>query len=189
MDIKVTQPRLSHEYGNGWVLSVLVDMDSTASAKQVVDEMLDKTIRLSVREWKEQRSLTANAYFHVLINKIAEKMRISADEVKSRMVLDYGTMARDKDGDAVCLNLPKDVDPEKLGIVYAKWVCDTDNISTYLVYAPTHTLDSKEFSRLLDGTIHEAKTIGIETLPPAELERMMASYEKTHKGTCDPSAS
>lgn len=29
---------------------------------------------------------------------------------------------------------------------------------------------------LIDGTIQEAKDLGIETLPPAELERMMKAW-------------
>jgi hypothetical protein len=31
-------------------------------------------------------------------------------------------------------------------------------------------------SRLIDGTVNEAKELGIETLTPAELERMKASW-------------
>ena len=40
----------------------------------------------------------------------------------------------------------------------------------YLVFKETHTLDSAEMARLIDGTVQEAQSLGIETLTPAELE-------------------
>ena len=86
MDIKVTDLRLVHEYGNGWRVSALVDMDSSPTAKRMVDEMKDKTIRLSAKEWREHRSLTANAYFHVLVGKIAERMNLTRGRVREMKV-------------------------------------------------------------------------------------------------------
>lgn len=193
MDIKVTDLRLVHEYGNGWRVSALVDMDSSPTAKRMVDEMKDKTIRLSAKEWREHRSLTANAYFHVLVGKIAEKMNLGEDEVKRSLVLDYGAQARDKDGNPIWINLPRGILPESLGVKYSKWFNTTEvrgkTHDCYIVFGQTHTYDTKEFSRLLDGTIREAKELGIETLPPMEIERMMRNYAQEDKSTCDLSAS
>ena len=53
----------------------------------------------------------------------------------------------------------------------------------YKVYRGSHSYDSKEMSILIDGTVEEAKALGIETLPPEELERMMSnlrSKEESH---------
>ena len=47
----------------------------------------------------------------------------------------------------------------------------------YLIYKETHTLDSAEMSRLIDGTIEEAKQLGIETLTPVEIENLKG-YKK-----------
>ena len=41
----------------------------------------------------------------------------------------------------------------------------------------SHTYNTAEMSRLIDGTVAEAKQLGIETLPPSELERMKAAWE------------
>ena len=46
----------------------------------------------------------------------------------------------------------------------------------YVVMRGSHTYDTKEMSRLIDGTVQEAKEHGIETLPPDELERMMSTW-------------
>ena len=47
----------------------------------------------------------------------------------------------------------------------------------YLIYKETHTLDSAEMATLIDGTIEEAKQLGIETLTPIELENLKG-YKK-----------
>ena len=41
--------------------------------------------------------------------------------------------------------------------------------------------DTKEMSHLIDGLVSECKEMGIETLPPEELERMMAAYDRKIK--------
>ena len=41
----------------------------------------------------------------------------------------------------------------------------------------SHQMDSKEMSRLIDCTVEEAKALGIETMTPAELERMIKAWK------------
>jgi hypothetical protein len=41
----------------------------------------------------------------------------------------------------------------------------------YLFYKRTHTLDSKEMSRLIDGAIQVAKELGIDTDTPEQIAR------------------
>ena len=192
MELKARSPRLSHEYGEGWVLHLSIDLGSSGSAKKVIDEFKDKDLRVEVREWKEHRSLSANAYFHVLVNKIAGRMNLGEDEVKRSLVLDYGTVAEDKDGNMILLNLPDGTEPESLGIKYSKWLSAYQDHgrtkNTYLIYNETHRLDTKEFSRLVDGAVQTAKDLGIEVMIPQDLERL-EGYAQKDKGTADPDSS
>lgn len=41
----------------------------------------------------------------------------------------------------------------------------------YLFYKRTHTLDSKEMARLIDGAIYVAKGLGIDTDTPEQIAR------------------
>ena len=55
----------------------------------------------------------------------------------------------------------------------------------YALIKKSRDYDSKEMSVLIDGTVSEAQEMGIETLPPAELEAMkeaLREYEKKQKG-------
>ena len=38
--------------------------------------------------------------------------------------------------------------------------------------------NTSEMSALIDGVVSECKEMGIETLPPEELERMMDAYDR-----------
>lgn len=139
------------------------------------DELKDFELDIEIKRHREKRSLSANAYFHVLVNKIAECQGIGEDEVKTQLVLEYGALAKDADGNTVGFKLPATVDVRTL-YRYAKWF-DTRmengvKFDCYIVYKATHTLDSKEMSRLIDGTVYTAKELGIETLPPEELARL-----------------
>jgi hypothetical protein len=46
----------------------------------------------------------------------------------------------------------------------------------------SHTFNTKEMSRLIDGTIEEAKELGIETATPEQIRRMMAAWDSNHGG-------
>jgi hypothetical protein len=48
----------------------------------------------------------------------------------------------------------------------------------YILMKGSSFFDTKEMSRLIDGATDEAKGMGIEVLPPDEIERMMELYEK-----------
>lgn len=47
---------------------------------------------------------------------------------------------------------------------------------TYMMLKGSSGYDTREMSHLIDGLVRECKEMGIETLPPEELERMMAEY-------------
>lgn len=48
---------------------------------------------------------------------------------------------------------------------------DGKEYNCYLFYKRTRTLDSKEMARLIDGTIHVAQELGIDTDTPEQVAR------------------
>lgn len=141
-------------------------------------------LKISIGKWRETRSLNANAYFHLLVNKIAEKLKIGNDECKIMMNLEYGTIATDKNGNKVVVKLPSDVEIKQF-YDYAKWIGEKEEkglkLSYYVFYKQTHTLDSKEMARLIDGVVQEAKELGIETLDDLEVQSLIKKWEKDNE--------
>ena len=146
----------------------------------VLPKLKEKPFVCEIKPYHKKRSLDANAYFHVLVDKIAKAVKKSAEEVKVQMNLDYGTIAKDERGLKAGFKALKEI-PITQYFKYAKPIgeCEENGkkFVKYLIYKETHTLDSAEMATLIDGTIEEAKQLGIETLTPIELENLKG-YKK-----------
>lgn len=179
MELIVCDPVLQFGMDGSGYLTLKVDAESKGAARTVVNELSGHKLTATIDRWREKRSLSANAYFHVLCDKIAKAQRLGADEVKRALVCDYGAQATDEDGGLAGVMIPAKQEISSF-YPYAKWF-DTREIGgttfdCYILYKQTHTLDTAEMSRLIDGAIQEAKQLGIETLTPAQYARMMEDW-------------
>ena len=134
-------------------------------------------------EKRNKRSLSANAYFHVLCQKVAEKTSQSLTEVKNQMIADYGQT----DINMATIILRDDIDWRKIQGIHLHPTMATrvlDNGKLYRVYyvmRGSHTYDSKEMNILIQGIIQEAKAVGVETIPPNELHMMLERWKPEDK--------
>jgi hypothetical protein len=175
MDFKATFARaLQGELGRFEVTFTTTDKAAILKLKTIDPT---KALNIEVKEHREKRSLDANAYFHVLCNEIAKETRSSMDEVKTDLVLNYGAIARLEDGAPFRVCLPKGVKPFDF-YPYARWIGENKDGrgDWYILYKHTHTLDTKEMARLIDGTIDEAKRLGIETRTPDQIAEMKSLW-------------
>lgn len=174
--MKCLNPRLTHEYGRGWL--ICFEVEDTGLAKIVCDKFRDGYVDVQVEKWSEKRSLQANAYFHVLCNLIAKETKSSIDDVKKMLVSQYGTLARGEDGKYLGAVFPPNTKPEAF-YPYVKWYGKAENgFDQYLFYKQTHLMNKEEMGRLIDGAVEEAKALGIETMTPDEIMRMMNRYKE-----------
>lgn len=149
---------------------------ATASITKVVDELVkrgDEVVDIEVKKHRDKRSLDANAYFHLLVDKMSKELRVTSDEVKRRLVCDYGSKG-------VYIRLPATANIESFGVRYYRLIGESKGTpkpcNDYLVYKPTHEMDKAEMSRLIDGTVEEAKQLGIETRTPDELAELKSLW-------------
>jgi len=138
------------------------------------------TLKIEADIWREKRSLDANAYFHVICSKMAAVLNTSLDEVKQQLVLSYGTIKLYADGGIAVMKLPASIDVDEI-YPYTKWYKEREEngilCNCYIIYKRTRELDSKEFSVLLDGTISEARELGIEVATPEQITKMLSLME------------
>ena len=158
-------------------ITVTLEINEAERFIKGVDE-LKKLEKLSViiKPFRKKRSLSANAYFHVLVTKIAEKVGTSKAEAKNLMIGRYGQPELIK-GDIAVL---------KTNVMYKKEDIHTVAIGRrlekgkevvfYRLMRGSHTYDSREMSELIKGTIQEAEDLGIETLTPRELEQILGKW-------------
>lgn len=133
-----------------------------------------KTTDLSVevKKWREQRSVDANAYFHVLVTKIAERLGGGIDQVKRSLVCEYGTVA-------FMARIPATANLDniyKYSMLIGPSKGTKEPCNDWMIFKPTHTLDSAEMARLIDGVVQEAKQLDIETRTPQQLAELMSLW-------------
>lgn len=144
-----------------------------------IDELngLEGLLYITVKKLGKRRSLNANAYFHLLVGKIAEAQKppISKARCKNLLMARYG-QEEFVDGQryiitalsSIPMSEREDIHTKPIGYGYVKG----KEFTHYCVLRPTHEYDSLEMSVLIDGTVEEAKELGIPTLPPDEIKHM-----------------
>lgn len=139
------------------------------NAKAIINFLFnqDKDKLYEIKEHKEKRTLTQNAYYWVLVNEIANCMKLKKDEVHFTLLKDYSQVA--------LITIKSDIDIKGY-IRYYEFEREADikgvKFNIYKVYKGSSEMDKKEFNILLEGTIQEAKQHGIPTLTPNEIAKL-----------------
>lgn len=146
----------------------------------------EKVWDLTPHKEARKRSLSANNYFYALITKIAEKLRISLNEAHNIMLSRYG-YPEFIDDKIVYFILPDRVDVNKLDSVHLKATDKTQTLDNgelnrvYIVMRGSHTYNTTEMARLIDGVISEAKELDIETITVTEKDKMLEAWGKAYE--------
>lgn len=166
----------------------------TGKAIDIITHLMDadKEILwdLSLHKDKKKRSLDSNAYFHVLCDKLRQKLGISMARCKNHLIADYGQMMYLEEGVPLIYktNAPEDYMME-LETIHTKCVKVTEEndkpVYFYRVYRGSHEYNTNEMAQLIKGTVEECELQGIQTATPDELAHMQqlweAKYEKRNQ--------
>lgn len=126
---------------------------------------------------KKRRSLDANAYAWVLVDKIASAIRLPKEEVYQNAIKGIGGVS-----DIVCV---KDEAVVKLRQNWSKnglgWQTETmpskiAGCTNVVLYYGSSSYDVKQMSALIDRLIEDARALDIETMPPDRLEALLSAW-------------
>lgn len=158
-------------------------MDPTKALELSKLEMLD----VDIKKHRAKRSLDANAYYWKLASEAADNLHVSKPYIHNWLLRRYGQIAI-IDGQAVYVVLPDTDEAQKaVDEALTYHLKPTSQVNggkggimyrTYMMLKGSSEYNTKEMSHLIDGLVSECKEMGIETLPPEELERMMRDYGK-----------
>lgn len=134
---------------------------------------LDRDIeyQVEIKEYKQKRSLNANAYAWVLINKIANVMRLSKEEVYLNMLKHYGQ--------SQVVSIVSEVNITgyfKYYEVIGTSILNNKEFNHIRVFKGSSEYDTKEMSIFIDGIVKEAKQLDIETLTPNQLAELKSLW-------------
>jgi len=187
MRIKLRNIQIFRNLSGTWRLEAEIGAKSVSPLHTFLDELKGRDASAELKVWREKRSLDANAYAWVLIDKIAAAIREDKVSVYRSAIREIGGNSQ-----LVCV---QDEHAEKLARVWSGngigWLAETmpsklPGCTNVFLYYGSSVYDTAQMSLLIDNLIFEAKQLGIETLPPAELERMMSQWQKA---SCKQNAS
>lgn len=162
--------------GGEWIVSFTTREDPGS----LFDELKDVPVRVEIKKASKHRSLSANNYAWVLIDKLAEKTGKSTTEIYKAMIIEIGGVSdyygvKEAAYEAFCdlwtqghLGRQVEIIPgsEKPGWVNVRaWKGSSD-------------FDSAQMARLIDLLVQEAENQGIPTVPDKEIERMKSQWGK-----------
>lgn len=129
--------------------------------------------KFEVKEYKPKRSLNQNAYAWELIGKIADKMRLSKEDVYYNMLQHYGQ--------SEIISVRADINIHGYFKYYEEFGSGKVNgkdFTHYKIYKGSSEFDTYEMTIFLDGIIQEAQQIGIQTLTPTQIAELKSLKEK-----------
>lgn len=133
--------------------------------KKLIDWLYDqdKEKIYEIKEYKEKRNNDQNAKYWKLLNELALKLKISAEELHFQMLKLYSQRYQ--------ILIPTETSIRGIEYYEKKSTIKKDNklFDVYIIYTPSHELNTEEFSLLLEGLCNECKEQGIETRSPEEL--------------------
>lgn len=162
-----------------------VAVNESDSLKNGYEELQgEDSLDIWLKKHQKKRSLDANAYFHVLVDKLADKLGISKPRCKNLMIGRYGQPFYIDDFETaeavIKTNIPVSQMMENETVhcmPCGRKTEDGREFVYYKIFRGSSTYNTKEMSVLIDGTIDECKDQGIETIPKTELDRMMAHWK------------
>lgn len=175
MRIKNIEASARHD-GTG-VYIITVARDDNVTAAQEVHEagrLLADGKEVECKFHRVKRSLDANAYCWVLINKLSAKLNIPPNEIYREAIKDVGD-------NNYCVPIKNEAIDDYIRVWQGHgigWIaetmgeCKTDGYSYVVTYYGSSIYDSAQMSRLIDIIVTECKEQNIETKTPDEIEKL-----------------
>lgn len=163
----------------GWLM-VKPEREDLGKAMAVVRKHKDRLYDLEVKEHRKKRSLDANAYAWVLINKLADYLRLPPTEIYRQAIQNVG-------GNYEVIPIKAEAAEHFKKIWEAKglgWPCvdmgksKIDGYRNLRAYYGSSTYDTRQMSQLIDNLVQDCRALDIETLTPDKLALLKEAWDE-----------
>ena len=174
MKLTFADAKVEHGADGLWLC---LKVNESAPARSFVLGKKNKLYECIVQEHREKRSLDANAYAWVLMDKLAEATHIPKEDIYREAVRNIGGNT-----ETVCAKVTA---ADKLRSCWSRnglgWLTDTMDSKipgcvNVILYYGSSTYNTEQMSRLLENLIASCSDLGIEHLPPEKLAAMTQEW-------------
>lgn len=159
-----------------------ITIEVQADFREEFDELFGKDIKVEIKKYNKARSLDANAYCWVIIDKIAEKTKVKKTEVYRNAIKEIGGVStlvcvKDEAVEALCKNWSEHG---------TGWITETikskiPGCTNVTLWYGSSVYDTKQMNDLIASLIQEAETLGIPTMTQEETNKLLAQWGKKTK--------
>ena len=162
----------------GWLM-VKPERQDLGRAMAVVRKHKDKLYDLEVKEHRKKRSLDANAYCWVLINKIADALRITPVEIYRQAIQNVG-------GNFEVLPVKEEAAEHFKQVWQAQglgWPCvdmgksKIDGYRNLRAYYGSSTYSSTQMAELIENLIQDCRALDIEVKSEEEIQSILGAWQ------------
>lgn len=155
----------------------IVSLEINGDFTEDYDELNGKELDIIIKPHRERRSLDANGYMWVLVDKLSEKLRLPKTEIYRKAIKEIGGVS-----ETVCV---KEKAADKLCEMWQKngigWQTDTfkskiDGCVNVILYYGSSEYDKAQMSALLDYIIQDCHAVDIPTETPDQIAEMLARW-------------
>jgi len=141
------------------------------------DRLKNTDVDVEIKKHRKQRSLTANAYAWVLVDKIAEALILDKASVYKNAIREIGGVS-----EIVCVQegavdrLRSAWEANGIGWQAEAMPSKIEGCANVILWYGSSTYDTRQMYGLISRLIDDCRGLGIETRPEDEIKAMMAQW-------------
>lgn len=134
-------------------------------------------LSIEVKPYRQRRSLDANAYMWVLLDKLAEKLLVPKEDLYRNAIKDIGG-----NSEIVCVRneavkrLRSGWQNNGIGWQTETFPSKIDGCTNVILYYGSSTYDKAQMSRLVDIVVQDCQAVGIPTETPEKLAELKSLW-------------
>lgn len=164
---------LSVSRDGGWLLTI----HTSENVGPLFDDLRESDVDVTVKKHRKKRSLDANAYAWVLLDKLAAHYGVAREKVYRQEIQSIGGVS-----EVLCLR-------ENAAATFCRswerngigWMTDTGpsklkGCVNVTVWYGSSVYDTEQMARLIDAIVQDCRDAGIETMTPRELDALVSRW-------------
>ena len=176
-ELRFTKAAVEVDGDGTWIRLCVLPADAQ-KARRIALEKRECVYSAEIKEYREKRSLDANAYCWRLLDELSSALGVPKEELYLRYVKESGIF-RD-----FCLSEEEAgtfrTAWSRLGIGWPTEQVDYAEDADCLIiraYYGSSTYNTKQMSRLIDNIVQDCEAVGIDTKTPNEIANMLSLWE------------
>ena len=155
----------------------IISIELNGDFREQFDTLADTEVDIEIKKHHKKRSLDANAFSWVLINKLAEKLGKTKEEIYREQIRHIGGVS-----EIVCVReiayprLKEVWESKGTGWQVEQMPSKIEGCVNAILYYGSSTYDTAQMSSLINNLITDCEAVGIPTITPKEAESLLSHW-------------